>query len=277
MATDLSKRSDAGVARAARLAGELGAALHLIYVIDDGLPPRIAQACDQNARETLQEQIDAAPRLREAKPQILIDVGRPWDVILDAADQCDADLIVAGLHRDRGLAGLFGGSTLHRIACTGTRPVLMVSEPPSGPYTRAIVGVDFSDCARRAANAAAALVRDHPLTLVHGYRIPFGALARRRQARRVTPAQDKKLIETEIHTRMWEFVATLDAPHRGTGVTAREGDPAKVLTDEAHRLHAELVAVGAHSRAWIAEAIIGSTAEKLLSFPPCDVLVAPLR
>ncbi|MCB1311442.1 MAG: universal stress protein [Sedimentitalea sp.] len=35
--------------------------------------------------------------------------------------------------------------------------------------------------------------------------------------------------------------------------------------------------LGTHARSWLSRALLGSTAEEMLSDPPCDVLVTPLR
>ncbi len=55
--------------------------------------------------------------------------GRPDDVIVDAAKEAAADLIVVGSHGRRGIRRFFLGSVAERIVRTATVPVLVVRPP----------------------------------------------------------------------------------------------------------------------------------------------------
>lgn len=277
VATDLSERSGLALTRAALIAKQQNAVLHIAYVIDDGLPATVAADCETSATEELTRIVTEGAPFKGVTTRIHVDFGHPWQVVTRLAQELDADLLVMGLHRNRGFRELFGGTTLHRTAHSTECPLLVVAERTTGPYETPLVGCDFSDCARHAADLTTQLVPDHPMTLVHAYHIPFKGLTQRTDIKGEVSEREKKRVETAVHARMWDFVATLENPHRSTAILAREGGPIKVLEAEVNALGADLVCIGSHGKSWIVEAILGSTAEELLSFPPCDVLLTPLR
>jgi nucleotide-binding universal stress UspA family protein len=58
----------------------------------------------------------------------------------------------------------------------------------------------------------------------------------------------------------------------------RWGDARSVILKEATRSRAELIAVRTHGRSGISHALVGSVAERVITFAKCDVLVArPVR
>lgn len=57
VATDLSERSDRAMDRAALIAKQMDAMLHIVYVVDDEVTSTIALACVENATVELQKQI----------------------------------------------------------------------------------------------------------------------------------------------------------------------------------------------------------------------------
>ena len=179
-------------------------------------------------------------------------------------------------HRNRGFRELFGGTTLHRIAKTSRIPLLVVTKETAGPYTKALVGVDFSNCAQNAANLASRMTPDHPLTLVHAYHIPFKAFTKKTDRYGDIVKHEQKRIDSEVHLEMKDFVKRLDNPTPHPAVVVKEGNAFSILEAEANARKADLICVGSHGKSWLAETILGSTAEDLLSHPPCDILVAPL-
>lgn len=68
-------------------------------------------------------------------------------------------------------------------------------------------------------------------------------------------------------------LACQENANQGTHMIIKEGGPVTVLQAQAVKRKAE----GAHGKPWLVEAILGSTAYELLTYPPCDVLVTPLR
>lgn len=277
VATDLSERSVRAMDRAALIAKQMDAMLHIVYVVDDEVTSTIALACEENATVELQKQIKEGALFNGVNTKIHVEFGDPWKKIMDLAEHHEADLVVLGTHRNRGIRELFSGTTLHRIAKTCKSPLLVTVDRATDNYSKVLVGVDFSECARHATDLASRIAQQHPLTLVHTYHIPFKALTMRSDEHGDIIIRERKRIEKDIRRHMSDFISTLTNPHKDTHKVIKEGGPVTVLQAEVTARKADLVCVGSHGKPWLVEAVLGSTAYELLSYPPCDVLVAPLR
>ena len=277
VATDLSERSDRAMDRAALIAKQMDAMLHIVYVVDDEVTSTIALACVENATVELQKQIKEGALFKGVRTKIYVEFGQPWRKITELAENHNADLVVLGTHRNRGLLDLFSGTTLHRVAKVCKLPLLVAVNRQTGPYSNVLVAVDFSECARNAADLASRVAHQHPLTLIHAYHIPFKMLTMRADEHGDIIDREKKRIEKDIRRHMTDFIGTLTNSHKDPRKVVKEGEPIAVLRREVTARKADLVCVGSHGKPWLVEAVLGSTAYELLSNPTCDVLVAPLR
>lgn len=277
VATDLSERSDLAMDRAALLAKQMNALLHIVYVIDDEISSTIALTIQENASVELRRQIKESPLFEGVKTKIYVEFGHPWRMITELAEHHRADLLVLGAHRNRGLRELFSGTTLHRVAKACKVPLLVAIGRATGPYKKVIVGVDFSECARHATDLASRISPETPLTLIHSYHIPFKSFTERGGKHGNILIREKKRLESEIRSHLMDFVGTLTNPHEDDIAIMKEGGPVAVLQAEAAARHADLICVGSHGKPWLVDALLGNTAYELLTYSPCDVLAAPLR
>ena len=62
----------------------------------------------------------------DARAEIVNSAGRAAEAILDAADDLDADLLVAGWRRRRSLGGVLEKSVCQKLADRSRRPLLLV-------------------------------------------------------------------------------------------------------------------------------------------------------
>ncbi|AMV73815.1 universal stress protein Usp [Desulfuromonas sp. DDH964] len=91
----------------------------------------------QSVKERLRERIErlcameceSRPECRKLVSEILILEGQPAQVVLDAARECNADLIIMGSHRHTVLGDAMLGTTTHKVLHSSTRPVLVVRIP----------------------------------------------------------------------------------------------------------------------------------------------------
>lgn len=270
-ATDLSARSDRAFERALALAKGTGAELHVLYVIDEDLPSQIFADLSEAARDDIAKRLSAKGEGDRAV--VHVEAGQPWKVIVQKAQDLEADLIVVGTHKNRGIAELFAGTTLERVARYSDTPVLLVRDPVTGPYNTAIVGVDFSPMAQRTAKLAARVAPVADLTLVHAYHIPFKALTMPINAQGDIPKRERDAIERPLFAEMTRFTETLGLAKDRTTQRLREGGATSILGQEVRRSRADLVALGVHARSPWVLGLLGSTAIDAMSSPPCDVLL----
>ncbi len=273
MATDLSDRSDRAFLRALTLAEETGAELHLLYVIDEDLPSRVFAEISEIARKDLAKRLSACGK--QARASVRIESGQPWKVIVQAARDLEADLIVVGTHKNRGVKELFAGTTLERVAKYSDTPVLLVCNPVTGLYESAIVGVDFSPMAERATEIATRVAPQASLTLVHAYHIPFKALTMPVNADRDIPKRERDAVERPLVAEMARFIEKLGLAKGRATPKLREGGATVVLEQEVQDSGADLLALGVHARSPLVQGLLGSTATDAMAAPPCDVLLVP--
>lgn len=271
MATDLSARSDRALERAVRLANDRGAKLSIVHVIDDDLPEAVIEVQRSTALQMIGEHVaklasDASPR-----PDINVVTGRPHAEIVELAARSRAQLIVLGLHRHGSNPDLFRGTTAERVIRAGSVPVLLVKDRVRGPYRRALVGVDFSDCSKIALTFALSFLPQASLHVVHAYDVPFAGFLRGEETRDLVRKQHQAELEA--------LVAELGAAPAGQGEGARTvdcilqaGTVRDVINAQVERLQPDILVIGTHGRSGMARALLGSVAEDLLRDPPCDVL-----
>jgi nucleotide-binding universal stress UspA family protein len=143
---DGSPTSSGALQEAAKLARLCGARLHLLHVVDpithmtgferpevfvrDILPSLLAGG----ERVLAQGRADAA----SAAPGVAVETElregtgqRTWEIILERAAACAADLIVLGTHGRRGIDRALMGSDAEQVVRHATLPVLLVRQRKS--------------------------------------------------------------------------------------------------------------------------------------------------
>jgi nucleotide-binding universal stress UspA family protein len=98
--------------------------------------------------------------------------GDPKDVVIQVAEEIDADLIVMGSRGLQGLKAILENSVSQYVFQLSSRPMLLVKDDLYSirPIKRVIVAMDKSDSAKEGLNIAISLLRDikgSELTLVH--------------------------------------------------------------------------------------------------------------
>lgn len=273
-ATDLSPRSDRAVKRAALLALEWRARLHIVSAIDDDLPQAAMKALAAAAEERLKEQVAA---LKTAHPDLQVKTrlvyGRHFEAILNAASDAKAGLIVLGQHRRGQFLDLFRGSTGERIARLGQQSVLVVVDKPAKPYGRIVLGTDFSPPSRQAVSFVCDHFKDAKVEMAHAFDMPFSVLIGgvRKDKRRT--AKDEAAIATIVESDKRLFLRGLPKMAEKLPFHSDIGLSHEVLRARVKKAKADLLVLGTHGRSGLMRAVLGSVAEGFLREPPCDVLV----
>lgn len=270
MATDLSARSDRGLQRAAFLANQLGARLDVITVVDSSLPHVERSRQEHEAQVSLKAQIRALQDASHAVGAARVIAGEGSAAILQYAENIAADLIVLGIHRYPTRL-LFRGTTAEQIIRFGPFPVLVVSEPVVEPYRRVLVGVDLSAHARRALDTAVRLAPNAEFQLVHAADVPFKNLLSDGTVRDITESERAR-VQAPLERSLKDFAAPVAEVAERWDIVAREGLPQDVIRRAAESFRPHLIALGTHGRSGVANAVLGSVAEEILSNATTDVL-----
>ena len=189
-------------------------------------------------------------------------------VIVQAAASAGCGLIVTGVARFNHVGDFLIGTAVDRVIRHATAPVLVVKQRPHGPYPSILVATDYSSCSRQALLTAAALFPDAALHLVHAYHVPYEGWLRSDEV--------KQEVTREAQEELDAFVQDPAIPETVRArISARlgYGEPHTVVWDAADDVGAILVVFGTHGRSGFIPAVIGSMAETLLRYVPCDTLV----
>jgi universal stress protein E len=276
------------VAKATQLARALGAELELFHAIDAGIyvdmlgtvVSGLPQLQDEERAHYLQRLERIAARARLHAPQV--SVSAEWDypcyeAIVRRAIASGADLIVAechpGPHRAQALLRLTDWELL-RLA---PLPVLLVKGVR--PYHRPTIlgAVDPGHAFGKSPTLDEQILQlgaqlsqalQGELHAVHAHQP--AALA----ARALAAANGSIIAEPNAASAQVGFEKlTAGGPLSPDHCHLVGGEPCDAVGQLVERLHADIVVVGAVSRSGLQRALIGNTAESLLRFLPCDLLI----
>jgi nucleotide-binding universal stress UspA family protein len=205
-------------------------------------------------------------------------VGSPATVIIEKADEWDADLIVVGSHGRTGLGKFFFGSVSQKVLSEARRPVRVARgrlEEPDTPV-RLLIGVDGSKGAQAAVEAVAAR------------NWPAGSQARIVNATYAAPQLTSQYMvgpitqwileeKDRVKNILDEDVGRLRAVGLKTEVVAQEEDPKRLLIAEAESWGADCIFVGAQGMGRVERFLMGSVSSAVAARAHCSVEVAPER
>jgi len=275
-ATDFSTRSLRALRRAGRLAGQFGAELTLVHVVDDDQPHAMIDRELREAEAFLNEQIGALAELHGVRCRATSATGEGFDGILRTAQDVSADLIVLGSHRKQVLRDVFIGTTAERVIRTGPFPVLMVNKPADAPYRDIVAAMDLSEQSARALKAALALqlLEGARVRVLHAF---------------MTPAKGKLYISSASEQQIDDYVAderaragkdlsAFLAEHRLKGdwsFELEEGGPFEAIERCVQKTAPDLLILGTRGRSRLVTMLIGSVAEAVLGRLDVDILAVP--
>jgi nucleotide-binding universal stress UspA family protein len=196
-------------------------------------------------------------------------IGKPFVELIRATREWHANLVVVGVS-PRG-EGRFLGSTGERVLRKSPVPVLIAKrELTPGPKT-VLVPIDFSECSKKAAEEALALVRGfggrviflHVLDIAsYVYPAAYG----------VAPIIVPPLTPDDLEPDWQHFLEGLPLDGIMWEKQTREGRAAPSIVDAAREYRADLIVIGTHGRTGVAHVLLGSVAEAVLRLIDCSVL-----
>lgn len=273
IATDFSPEAHHAAQRGARLAKQVGAArvalMHVLGPAPEGFEERVA-AHAQRALERLAAELGPLTGVA-VEPRLAR--GNAVERLAEA--QSGFSLVVAGARGEHPLLDLTLGRTSERLVRRGTRPILLVKNPPRGDYARVLAGVDFSAPSRAAALLAAALAPGAELHLAHGFESEFESTLRLGGMPHDHVAAYRQQARLRAAVDMERFIAEAGLPTARLSRAIVHGYAPRVIAETAASLGADLVAVGRHQPSRLEALLLRSVALEVVERTPCDVLVVP--
>jgi nucleotide-binding universal stress UspA family protein len=276
--SDIARRA---VEYAVALAGAHDAHLHVVEIVESGLPPMPQGPAlfelTEELRSSLEEDLNwfVAPLLDEAVPTTVhVREGAVVAEILREAEAMTDALIVIGTHGRGGFERLVMGSVAAKVIRTAACPVLVVPPGPSGPahvaFRRILCATDFSKASARALACAQVLAEptSAEVSLVHVLEWPFGETT---GPDAVTTLRQN--LEAEAKAQLAALVTAADA--RVLETVVLRGKPSREIVTLASARAIDLIVMGASGRGALDMAVLGSTTHQVLHHPPCPVLTVP--
>lgn len=279
-ATDFSELGNAAALRAAQLAKQHGAELRCLHAVPSEVALRsifsdVTDRLIDEFRAGTQRQADAfGAQLREAcgRPVAVecLD-GSPHRVVLEAAEDWGADLIVAGAHGQGAIEQLFLGGTISKLMAGAECPLLILRKANQRPYATVLAAVDLQPRSRDVMIAALAMTQA-PVEVFHCAQPP---MARRLRAYGVSEELVGQLAGQQrdhVAGVLKSLVAAAPTPER-LSPRVGSGHPNTAILEALDTRAADLLVIGKHGGGRLAERVMGSVPKFLAYNAPCDILI----
>lgn len=287
VATDFSQDAERAVERAAQLAAQHGAELHVLHVLQplDLFPTLILGpdglgGHDEAARAAEHARLgEQAVRLSErlgVPVHADTRIGTVHGEIADQAKSVGADLVVVGARGENTLLDLLMGATASRLLRLLDRPALIVRKPAAAPYRKVLAAVDLSPGSDEVVRHARALSGDSAIEVLH----VLGSEVEHRLRRAKLAQAD---IGIWLERQRGEAIRQLDAllarlePGVGMGRSVRQGLASAVICQHAAETGADLIVLGRHGpRGALHPWMLGGVSKDVAFATRCDVLLIGL-
>ena len=271
--SDLSEESDTAIAHALMIAERFDAEVTLFHSID---VRKVAQVSGRGAPfvEALRgaggeaaRHLESRTRRTSARTRVTVDYGlSPHRAVAEAIADGRPDLTVMSTHGRRGIAHLLKGSVAETAIEKSGRAILCVRgrhHGPALPYRRLLVPTDLRS--RGAFPIAALLARAFAAEVVALHAMPFA---------RASLSGVPQALETPLPEEA-EVVRFLQPEFQGLSVTARVelGPGWESIPSIAGEEGCDLIVMSTHRHDSLADALLGSRAERIVTLAPCPVIV----
>lgn len=204
--------------------------------------------------------------------QSLLCEGDPPEVIVDIAREKKADLIVMGTYGRRGLNRLLMGSATSQVIVKSSVDVLVVKKECAGctgSYRSVLLAYDGSEFSRKALSRACELSKLDGTEVTVLYVVPryeemIGFF-------RTSSIKNSMLLEAQ---KIIDGAKELAAAHNiAIRTVIEEGHAADRVIATASKLKNDLIIMGSYGWRGVNKAIMGSTAERVIIYASCPILV----
>jgi nucleotide-binding universal stress UspA family protein len=286
--TDGSENSEAAAKFLLKLQWSSDDEIALLHVISEEPFQDSEDYYSKRIREAKQS---IAPKILENMKKILQSVpakidattmnGYPDTCIVDAAIQRNADLIVMGPKRAKGIQSHIIGSVTKSVSITSPKPILVIkpSQDEIADKMKILFATDGSDYARKAGEILLLIpFRDNTaVTILHVitpafYDIPEQYMSKMDTGIKedVKSLTDKELRESdEVIAQTGQYLSKRFAQ---VDSLTKIGDPTDEILQIANELKPDIIALGSKGMGGF-RGVIGSISRYILSVAECSVLI----
>jgi nucleotide-binding universal stress UspA family protein len=274
-AVDFSSPARSAFDYALALAKRHAAELVVIQAVPSDQPFNWGGREREALKASLQQSADEAAVHFEYRVQH----GDPAEIILLHAHSIRPDVIVVGSHQRRGLDRWYFGSVSKRVVAKASVPVLVVPtslrSAAAGAFRHVAVAVDLTEVSDAAIERALEVASDgtERITLLHA--VPGFSSGVPRNLYRYGIAEYQSQLVRDAR-RALQLAVPAKRPSR-TAIHTRvlRGDTTTELSRVVGTIGADLLVVGVPSRGIVANALLGTTASRLLKMTEIPVLAVP--
>jgi nucleotide-binding universal stress UspA family protein len=294
---DFSPESLKALRYAKRLVERFKAKLHMVHVVTPPLavfpqprqvlPPNFTEEMVGDAIDRFEEVVrDFSLPLRHR--HYTVRIGAVAHEINEVARITRTDFIAIATRGYTGLKRAFLGSTTESVVRNAPCPVLVVREKEHGPRNqrarkaalqvrKILVPLDFSEASRLGLEYALTFAQEFHATLVlfHSIFVTAYVMGNRHTAHHVPT-----LIANQQEYARREMEELREAISRKVGVAEIKiavGSAVEQIGKYVKKTGVDLIITSTHGRTGLRRVFIGSTAERLVRYATCPVLVVPNR
>ena len=293
---DFSRRSQKAVEYALALVDRFSAKLHFVHVFDHRSPPpglapiALVMPVAEMGRRAKRRLQDIAGKYAADLPRENLHSikGHASHEICELAGKLEADLIVATTHGHTGLKHLFLGSTAERMVQHAPCPILVVRErerdflganghatsQASMQLKKILVPVDFCESSRAGLEYALRFAQGWGAELVLLNCVPLPLPVYGEYGGRAFPLMDI-YGQDAAKEEMQELIGELQSRGFSVAGATELGAPVEKICDYAHDHDVDLIIASTHGSTGLKHAFVGSTAEHIVRYARCPVMVVP--
>lgn len=284
-ATDLSAPARHAVERGFRIAAAARADYCVMHALEldamDALRAWLGddltnakQKLEEQARETLLQQLADPARSHGVAAQTLIVAGTPLVRIVEQADALAADLLVLGARGGDFLRHYLLGSTASRLLRKSRRqPVLIVKQAAHEAYRRALIPVDFSPLSVRAIELARQVAPGADIVLLHAYEAPFEGKLTYAGVEEAVIQQYRVAAREEALRNIRRIAMEAGLAIGDYSPLVVHGDPSLRVIEQEQERDCDLIVMGKHGASITEDLLLGSVTKHVLDEAQSDVLV----
>ena len=274
-AVDFSQPARAAFERALALSRLHGAELTIVHAVP----------ADQPFRWRARERVALVAELRKAagaagvRLTVSVQHGDPAALVVLHAQAREADLVVLGTHRRRGIGRLREGSVAERVMLQAAVPLLIVpaaedAAASSRPFDRILVAVGFDAAAQRAIDHAVAVAGEKGSQVTAVHVVPGTSRPVIRHAYRAGAVEYQQQLVSDAWNRLQYLVSRSPAaPRLRARVTT--GEPSAEILRAADEIDADVIVVGVAPRSALSRLVLGDTVRRLMRTAGRPILAVP--